>query len=67
MLEALTAPLLPTAFRLSRKPATRIIVSSFSEKLDEADGNVSRAAELMGIDRRHLYRRMSALGINVRG
>src|SRR6266567_2313263 len=36
-------------------------------KLDEAEGNVSRAAELMGIDRSHLYRRMRALGINVRG
>ena len=35
-------------------------------KLDESDGNVSRAAELMGIDRSHLYRRMRALGISVR-
>src|SRR5229473_64633 len=36
-------------------------------KLDEADGNVSRAAELMGIDRSHLYRRMRALGIGGKG
>jgi two-component system, NtrC family, nitrogen regulation response regulator NtrX len=35
-------------------------------KLDEAEGNVSRAAELMGIDRSHLYRRMKALGISAR-
>jgi two-component system nitrogen regulation response regulator NtrX len=36
-------------------------------KLTEAEGNVSRAAELMGVDRSHLYRRMRALGIQVRG
>ncbi len=33
-------------------------------KLAETDGNISRTAELMGIDRSHLYRRMKALGIN---
>ena len=35
-------------------------------KIAEAEGNVSRAAELMGMDRSHLYRRMKVLGINVR-
>lgn len=33
-------------------------------KLQEADHNVSRAAEIMGVDRSHLYRRMKTLGIN---
>ena len=37
------------------------------KKLVEAEGNVSRAAELMGLDRSHLYRRMKALGIQNRG
>jgi two-component system, NtrC family, nitrogen regulation response regulator NtrX len=33
-------------------------------KLAETEGNISRTAEMMGIDRSHLYRRMKALGIN---
>jgi len=35
-------------------------------KISEADGNVSKAAEEMGVDRSHLYRRMRNLGIPVR-
>ncbi|MFV0390155.1 MAG: sigma-54-dependent transcriptional regulator [Pyrinomonadaceae bacterium] len=35
-------------------------------KLAETDGNISRAADEMGVDRSHLYRRMKALGISVR-
>jgi two-component system nitrogen regulation response regulator NtrX len=66
------------AFGDSEPPASSYRFPSFKEasdayhrefiqrKLDEADGNVSRAAELMGIDRSHLYRRMRALGISVR-
>ena len=33
-------------------------------KLVEADGNVSKAADAMGVDRSHLYRRMKNLGIS---
>lgn len=32
-------------------------------KLDEAKGNVSRTAELLGLERSNLYRKMKALGI----
>ncbi len=35
-------------------------------KLAEADNNMSRTAEIMGIDRSHLYRRMKSLGIQKR-
>jgi two-component system, NtrC family, nitrogen regulation response regulator NtrX len=36
------------------------------KKVDEVKGNVSRAAELLGLERSHLYRKMKALGISVR-
>jgi two-component system nitrogen regulation response regulator NtrX len=36
------------------------------KKIDEARNNVSRAAELLGLERSHLYRKMKTLGINAR-
>ena len=32
-------------------------------KLEENKGNVSRTAELLGLERSHLYRKMKTLGI----
>src|SRR6266576_5531737 len=51
------------AFGDEEPPASSYRFPSFKE----AGGNVSRAAELMGIDRSHLYRRMRALGLSARG
>ncbi|HUY15571.1 MAG TPA: sigma-54 dependent transcriptional regulator [Terriglobia bacterium] len=34
-------------------------------KLEESQGNVSRAAEVLGLERSHLYRKMKSLGIAV--
>jgi two-component system nitrogen regulation response regulator NtrX len=35
-------------------------------KIDDSKGNISRAAELLGLERSHLYRKMKALGISIR-
>jgi two-component system nitrogen regulation response regulator NtrX len=35
-----------------------------AKKLEEAHGNVTRTAELLGLERSHLYRKMKALGIS---
>jgi len=36
------------------------------KKLDEVRGNVSRAAEALGLERSHLYRKMKALGVSIK-
>ncbi len=36
------------------------------KKIDDCNGNMSRAAESLGLERSHLYRKMKALGIGVR-
>lgn len=70
---------LPELGTTDEKPASSFRFPSFKaatdayhrefilHKLAEFDGNVSRAAEEMGVDRSHLYRRMRNLGIQVNG
>lgn len=54
-----------SSFRFpSFKEATDAYQREFiTHKLSEFDGNISKAAEEMGVDRSHLYRRMKNLGI----
>ncbi len=58
-----------SSFRFpSFKEATEAYQREFiQKKLAEAEGNVSRAAELMGVDRSHLHRRIKNLGILIKG
>ncbi len=54
-----------SSFRFpSFKDATDAYQREFiTHKLGEFEGNVTKAAESMGVDRSHLYRRMKSLGI----
>ena len=36
------------------------------KKIDDCNGNISRAAEALGLERSHLYRKMRTLGISAR-
>lgn len=49
------------------KEATEAYQREFiQQKLAEADGNITRAAEIMGVDRSHLHRRIKSLGIQTK-
>ncbi|HYV05985.1 MAG TPA: helix-turn-helix domain-containing protein, partial [Blastocatellia bacterium] len=50
-----------TSYREGREAYERTYIL---RKLGECDGNITRTAEALGIDRSHLYRRMKALGIS---
>jgi two-component system nitrogen regulation response regulator NtrX len=50
-----------TSYREGREAYERNYIL---RKLAECDGNITHAAEALGIDRSHLYRRMKALGIS---
>jgi two-component system nitrogen regulation response regulator NtrX len=51
----------------SFKDATEAYQREFiQQKLAEAGGNISRAAEAMGVDRSHLHRRIKSLGIQTK-
>jgi len=69
---------LPRLSQLETKASSSFRFPSFKEatdayqrefimhKLAEFDGNVSKAADKMGVDRSHLYRRMKNLGIQAK-
>jgi two-component system nitrogen regulation response regulator NtrX len=69
---------LPESGTVEESPSVTFRFPSFKEatdayqrefilhKLAECDGNVSKAAEEMGVDRSHLYRRMRNLGIQIK-
>jgi two-component system, NtrC family, nitrogen regulation response regulator NtrX len=73
--QEITARDLPDFGAIEEPPASSFRFPSFKEatdayqrefilhKLAEFDGNISKAAEEMGVDRSHLYRRMRNLGI----
>lgn len=73
--ETVNADDLPAMETTNERPAVSFRFPSFKDatdayqrefiqhKLAEHDGNVSKAAEEMGVDRSHLYRRMRNLGI----
>jgi len=51
----------------SYREASQVYEREFiTRKLAECEGNVSKTAEAMGIDRSHLYRRMKSLGLTAR-
>ncbi|HTH37144.1 MAG TPA: sigma-54 dependent transcriptional regulator [Pyrinomonadaceae bacterium] len=76
--QKITAADLPRLVSTGERPASTFRFPSFREatdayqrefilhKLAEFDGNVSKAADDMGVDRSHLYRRMRNLGIQVK-
>ncbi len=62
-----TPPSTPFRFNSFKEASEAHQREFIRRKLLEAEGNVTRAAELMGMDRSHLYRRMRSLGVKVRG
>ena len=68
--DGITAPAPPHARPAKSSPPCKPAREAYErdyilKELDRTHGNISRAAEALGLERSHLYRKMKTLGIHL--